>query len=126
MSGSPRIASTRLNSRFDGFQPIVLKTATNPTDLSKASIFVVAVASIVAVVLAVTAIAAPASEPSVTLAVASATTTLVTISPPLPAQVDDVLSSVALIDAASVALTVTSPPAVSATWLIEALTIDLT
>ena len=126
VSGSPRIASTVLKSRFDGFQPIVLNTATKPKVLSKASILVFASASIVAVVLALTVIAAPASEPSVTLAAESATTTLVTISPPKPPQVETSLSSVALIEAASVALTVTSPPAFSATWASEALTADLT
>jgi hypothetical protein len=88
VSGSPRIASTRLNSRFDGFQPIVLKTATKPNDWSNASIFVVEVATIVAVVAAVTATAPPLTDPSVTLAVASATTMLVTSSPPKPAHVE--------------------------------------
>src|SRR5205823_1383540 len=85
ISGSPMKASTRLNRRFDGFQPMELNDSTK-LRLSHDSIFDVAVASIVDAFSACTVMSWPLRSPSSTCACALDSITLVTTTAPLPVQ----------------------------------------
>ena len=106
-------ASTRLKSRFDGFQPIELKASTK-LRLSHDSIFEVAVASIVEAFSASTVTLSRRSRRrSCTYAFALESITFVTTTAPLPVHALVTLSSNAVRSASSFAETVTSPVVVT-------------
>src|SRR5438874_1363240 len=124
ISGSPMIVSTRLNSRFCGYQPIVLNASVTPTPVPPEVTALSVEASICAVLSACTVTSPSASV--VTLAplmcasaalctTLVATSTFTAVALPLPnfpaeALVAAALSRCAVSVACSCALTSTSPP----------------
>ena len=122
ISGSPRIASTAAKRTLDGFQPIVLKASTTPTDCEPVDIALSVCAVIAEVVGGRDGDVAGERRASAwsTSAAAPLRTRLVAIAPPAasdvpwpvnvePPEEEPVTSVIASIVAASVALTVSAP-----------------